>query len=127
MPKSPKIDVVGSKILTKYPAGGGDEGELREEETEHGERTALLEDEPADQVGTKMQKRKQRNENEQYCRESEGELLDNSGMSISYCEGTAHSLPLVGSPRFLLVVVRLILILMSIIFDLLKLVLLPWP
>merc|ERR1719400_1596166 len=33
-------------------------------------------------------------------RESEGELLDNSGMSISYCEGTAHSLPLVGSPRF---------------------------
>merc|ERR1719394_33859 len=33
-------------------------------------------------------------------RESEGDLLDNSGMSISYCEGTAHSLPLVGSPRF---------------------------
>ena len=33
-------------------------------------------------------------------RESEGDPLDNSGMSISYCEGTAHSLPLVGSPRF---------------------------
>ena len=70
-----------------------------------------------------MQKRKQRNESEQSFRESEGELHDNSGMSISYCEGTAHSLPLVGSPRFLLVVVRLML--MSIIFDLLKLVLLP--
>ena len=71
----------------------------------------------------KMQKRKQRNESEQSFRESEGELHDNSGMSISYCEGTAHSLPLVGSPRFLLVVVNLML--MSIIFDLLKLVLLP--
>merc|ERR1719394_1650388 len=32
-------------------------------------------------------------------RESEGELHDNSGMSISYCEGTAHSLPLPDSPR----------------------------
>ena len=70
----------------------------------------------------KMQKRKQGNENEQSFRESEGDLHDNSGMSISYCEGTAHSLPLVGSPRFLLVVVRMML--MSIIFDLLKLVLL---
>ena len=37
-----------------------------------------------------------------YNRESEGDPLDNSGMSISYCEGTAHSLPLVGSPRFLM-------------------------
>ena len=71
----------------------------------------------------KMQKRKQRNESEQSFRESEGDLHDNSGMSISYCEGTAHSLPLVGSPRFLLVVVKLML--MSIIFVLLKLVLLP--
>ena len=64
-----------------------------------------------------MPKRKQRNESEQSFRESEGELHDNSGMSISYCEGTAHSLPLVGSPRFLLVM----LMLMSIIFYLLKL------
>ena len=114
---------MGSKISTKYCAGGGDEGELREEETEHGERTALLEDEPADQVeNQKSKKRKQRKESEQFFRESEGDLQDNSGMSISYCEGTAHSLPLVGSPRFLLVVVKLML--MSIIFDLLKLVLL---
>merc|ERR1719400_2621657 len=30
----------------------------------------------------------------------ESDLHDNSGMSISYCEGAAHSLPLVGSPRF---------------------------
>ena len=65
----------------------------------------------------KMQKRKQRNESEHFFRESEGELHDNSGMSISYCEGTAHSLPLVGSPRFLLVVVKLML--MSTIFVLL--------
>ena len=56
LPKSPKIDVVASKIWTKYRAGGGDEGELREEETEHGERAALLEDEPADQVETQNAK-----------------------------------------------------------------------
>ena len=31
-------------------AGGGDEGELREEETEHGERAALVQDEPPEQV-----------------------------------------------------------------------------
>ena len=31
-------------------SGGGDEGELREEETEHGERAALLQDEPPEQV-----------------------------------------------------------------------------
>ena len=55
--KSPKIDVVASKIWTKYRAGGGDEGELREEETEHGERAALLEDEPADQVKTQNAKK----------------------------------------------------------------------
>ena len=72
-----------------------------------------------------MQKRKQRKESEQFFRESEGDIHDNSGMSISYCEGTAHSLPLVGSPRFLLAVLKLMLMLKSIIFDLLKLVLLP--
>ena len=34
-----------------YPdAGGRDEGELREEETEHGKRAALLQDEPPEQV-----------------------------------------------------------------------------
>ena len=32
-------------------SGGGDERELREEETEHGERAALMEDESAEQVG----------------------------------------------------------------------------
>ena len=31
-------------------AGGRDEGELREEETEHGERAALLQDESPEQV-----------------------------------------------------------------------------